>query len=146
MTTYTRLMLSTLAIILIVTVASVSAQNKKMATPQERAEKSVTYWNKHLKLSAEQQEKFKTILADEFTQQDAIRSKYKDSKERSAAFMKLREETHSKMETILTPEQHKKFVAMRTSSRKYTKPEKTKKDDGAMNKKPTKPASGSNQH
>lgn len=141
-----RLILSTLAIILIVSVASVSAQNKKMATPQERAEKSLTYWNKHLKLSAEQQVQFKTILADEFTQQDAIRTKYKDSKERSAAFMKLREETHSKMETVLTPEQHKKFVAMRTSTKKYTKTKKTEKDSGAKDEKPTKPASKSNQH
>lgn len=109
-------------VILVVCVSSASAQNKKMwkttATPEVRAEKAVAYWNKHLNLTTDQQGQFKSLLAEEFTKRDSISSSVKDPKARYAAMTKLRDETHSKMETVLTAEQHEKFVAMRSTAMK----------------------------
>lgn len=125
----TSIILGIFSLMLFVTVANVSAQNKKMQktpkTPSERAEEAVSYWNQKLQLNEDQQGKFRTLLTEEFTKRDSIRSAVTDRKSRYEAFSKLRDETHAKMETILTPEQHKKFVEMR--SKKWKKKSKKMK-------------------
>ena len=104
-----------LTILLIMSVVTASAQNKKMKkTPQERTDNAITYWNKHLNLTADQQGKFKTLLTEEFAKRDSIQSAVKDRKSRYDALNQLKDETHTKMETVLTPEQHEIFVKMRS--------------------------------
>ncbi len=148
----TGLILGTLLVIFIMSVSTVSAQNKKMtktrANPEMRAENAVAYWNKQLNLSEEQKGQFKTLLAEEFAKRDSVQSVVKNRNEQHAAFTKLRDETHARMETILTPEQHQKFVAMREEAMKgKSGVQKMKKATKSMKMKPSKtPAdtSGSN--
>ena len=112
---------------------------KTKANPEMRAENAVAYWNKHLNLSEEQKSQFKTMLAEEFTKRDSIQSTVKNRNEQRTAFTKLRDETHAKMETILTPEQHEKFVAMRTEAMKgKSSVQKMKKGVKSMKMKPSK--------
>lgn len=148
----TGLILGIFGVVFMMSVSSVSAQNKKMTktklNPEMRAENAVAYWNKHLNLSEEQKGQFKTLLAEEFTKRDSIQSAVKNRNERYTAFTKLRDDTHARMETILTPEQHEKFVAMRSEAMKgKSSLQKMKKSTKSMKMKPSKaPAdtSGSN--
>ncbi|HKI44636.1 MAG TPA: hypothetical protein VKA08_04790 [Balneolales bacterium] len=121
---------------------------KTKANPEMKAENAVAYWNKHLNLTEEQKGQFKSLLAEEFTKQDSIRSVVKNRNEQHTSFTKLRDETHARMETILTPEQHEKFVAMRSEAMKgKSSVQKMKKATRSMKMKPSKtPAdtSGSN--
>lgn len=138
-----RLIFGVLSIILITAAVPASAQSKKMngtmSTPEARAEKYVAYWNKHLQLSADQQGQFKTFLTDEITKQDSLRSAVKDSKSRNAGTAEIRKETHAKMEAILTPDQHRKFLAMEsTHGKRKTGVKKAKKSTQSMNTKPSK--------
>ena len=149
---FTGLILGTLLVFFVLSVSTVSAQNKKMTkpkmNPEMRAANAVDYWNKHLNLSEEQKSQFKTMLAEEFTKRDSIQSVVKNRNEQRVAFTKLRDETHAKMEPILTPEQHEKFVAMRSEAMKgKSNVQKMKKATKSMKMKPSKtPAdtSGSN--
>jgi periplasmic protein CpxP/Spy len=63
-----------------------------------------------LKLTPDQQEKIKPILADRDTQMTALRSDQSD--DRRAKMMKLRTDTNDKINAVLTPEQQAEFKKM----------------------------------
>jgi Spy/CpxP family protein refolding chaperone len=66
-----------------------------------------------LKLTPEQQEKIKPILADRDTQMTAMRGDTSASQDdRRAKMMKLRTDTNDKINAVLTPDQQAEFKKM----------------------------------
>jgi protein CpxP len=78
------------------------AMKKKAYDPKKSFEK----FSKKLNLTAEQKEKIRPILNDEVKQ---IKEMYKETKDKE---MKVIDDTHAKVNAILTPEQQKKYAEM----------------------------------
>ncbi len=98
-----------------VTFANAQAGDRKMPTPEERAERSATQLTKKLNLSEDQKAKVKTIFLDQAAAMTKIRTESKDDKAGAMAKMKaLNEENDVKINALLNDDQKKAFAEWQT--------------------------------
>ena len=97
-----------ICIMLVATVSFVSAQQRQMGTPEERAKTQTERMVELLKLTADQKTKIQAIDLDLAKQQSAKMQNAQDRRAVMQEFDKLRDE---KYKPVLTADQFKKYLA-----------------------------------
>jgi Spy/CpxP family protein refolding chaperone len=101
------------------TAATVKSREAKM-TPEQNAQKAVDKLNAIVGLSADQQQKIRTLALDRIAKAKAVRAKYKGSEDKEAAKQEmktLRQEFKQQVKALLTPEQMAKLKAHHKANR-----------------------------
>ncbi len=87
---------------------------KQKKTPEERADNISAMMQKKLELTDEQKQSVRDVLIETFEQGEIDRELYKDDKEARRDAAKTRfEKLDSRFKEILSPEQYKKFEAVK---------------------------------
>ncbi len=117
-----RLTLTTLAITLamclsLVSNSTVNAQgrgaNRGPVNSEVRLNRAMSYWTQQLNLTSEQQTQFSSVLQVHFAKQDSLRGKLRGNRQAMQSQMvAVRNETHTTLAQILTPDQQKNFVTL----------------------------------
>lgn len=111
MKTMKKLMMSLGFAALIAGSAAAQAPERKVRTPEERAQHQTDRMTKDLGLSAEQTEKVKAINLKYADQVDDMRGEAKDQKDAQREAMKgMRDQRNADLKAVLTPEQYDKMV------------------------------------
>ena len=101
---------------------SASTKSATAKTPEERAQEALAKWKTTLKLTAEQEPQFESIMTDSYKKMAEAKTEAAGDKAKMKAsmdgIMKEREEALSK---VLTPEQMKTYTAQVTKNMKTAK-------------------------
>lgn len=107
---------------------------REQATPEVRAEKAASAWEKKLNLTADQKSKIKQIELDRIKKNDEWRKRdqavMKNKMEERKTFMK---QNKDKVEAILTADQKKTLAASRSEMRGKMKDRKGERDKRGPN-------------
>jgi protein CpxP len=106
----------------VMTFAKAQDGARKMATPEERAERNTTQLTKKLSLTEDQQVKVKAIFLDQATAMTKMREESKGDREAMMAKMKTaNEESDAKINALLNDEQKKAFAAWQVERKENMK-------------------------
>jgi len=103
-------------------------------TPEQNAQKAVDKLNAIVGLSADQQQKVRTLALDRIAKMKAVRAKYKGSEDKEAAKQEmktLRQEFKQQVKALLTAEQVAKLKAHHKANHPKKGGEKPKKGKNA---------------
>ncbi|SMC97268.1 Spy/CpxP family protein refolding chaperone [Pedobacter nyackensis] len=106
----------------VMTFAKAQDGARKMATPEERAERNATQLTKKLSLTEDQKAKVKAIFLDQATAMTKMREESKGDREAMMAKMKTaNEESDAKINALLNDEQKKAFAAWQVERKENMK-------------------------
>jgi hypothetical protein len=109
------------------------AQQKKNATPEQRAEKITGWMKTNLKLTDEQLAKVQDLNMEYAKKNEEVKNKTTNREDRHREIKKNQDEKDAKLKTILTTEQFKTYEAKKDEMKEEMKQKKTEGGGGVKN-------------